>query len=131
MRKEKSKVEMMVKKMNDDVTLSYYNVFFVIIYYVMSILVLIVLFKLSEYVRGYIREVIFTVIIVVVGAIQYGIFVNGGVLVYIFPHYFSIDDYDSIRYGANFLLFLYPCLLIMDRPYSKEKESRDNGEKDE
>ncbi|NHB62323.1 hypothetical protein C5472_14685 [Photorhabdus sp. RW14-46] len=73
--------------MNDDVTLSYYNVFFVIIYYAMSIFVLIVLFKLREYVRGYIREVIFTVIIVVIGAVQYSIYVNGGVLVYIFPHY--------------------------------------------
>ncbi|MCK3667305.1 hypothetical protein [Photorhabdus noenieputensis] len=117
--------------MNDDVTLSYYNVFFVIIYYAISIFVLIVLFKLSGYVRGYIREVIFTVIIVVVSTAQFSICVNGGVLVYIFPHYFSIYDYDSIKYGSWGFVFLYPCLLIMDKPYSKEKENRDNGEKDE
>ncbi|MBS9439235.1 hypothetical protein EAE91_19455 [Photorhabdus noenieputensis] len=124
-------MEIMVKKMNDDVTLSYYNVFFVIIYYAISIFVLIVLFKLSGYVRGYIREVIFTVIIVVVSTAQFSICVNGGVLVYIFPHYFSIYDYDSIKYGSWGFVFLYPCLLIMDKPYSKEKENRDNGEKDE
>ncbi len=68
--------------MNDDVTLSYYNVFFVIIYYAMSTFVLIVLFKLREYVRGHIRTVLFTVIFVIVNTVQHNIAVNGGVLVY-------------------------------------------------
>ncbi|KMW72391.1 hypothetical protein TI10_15675 [Photorhabdus luminescens subsp. luminescens] len=117
--------------MNDDVTLSYYNVFFVIIYYAISIFVLIVLFKLRGYVRGYIREVFFTVIVVVVSTAQYSICVNGGVLVYILPHYFSIYDYDSIKYGAWVFVFLYPCLLIMDKPYSEERKSRNNGEENE
>ncbi|PQQ39758.1 hypothetical protein C6H65_19190 [Photorhabdus luminescens] len=68
--------------MSDGITLSNYNIFFVIIYYAMSILVLIVLFKLREYVRGHIRTVLFTVIFVIVNTVQHNIAVNGGVLVY-------------------------------------------------
>lgn len=106
----------MVKKMSDSMTLSNYNIFFVIIYYAMSIFVLIVLFKLRGYVKGYIRAVLFTVIFVVVNTVQHNISVNGGVLVYIFPHYFNIYDYSSIRFGALFFAIAYSCLLTMGKP---------------
>ncbi|NDK97246.1 hypothetical protein [Photorhabdus sp. S14-60] len=119
-----------MKKMSDDVTLSYYNVFFVIIYYAMSILVLIVLFKLREYVRGHIRTVLFTVIFVIVNTVQHNIAVNGGVLVYIFPHYFSIYDYRSIRFGALFFAIAYSCLLTMNKSDSEEKEKEKEKEKE-
>ncbi|MCC8466760.1 MULTISPECIES: hypothetical protein [Photorhabdus] len=119
--------------MNNDVTLSYYNVFFVIIYYAMSIFVFIVLFKFRGYVKIYIQAVVFTVIILVFTVIQYNILLNGGVLIYIFPHYFSIYDYRSIRFGALFFFIVYCCLMPVSKFYreEREKQSGNNGEKNE
>ncbi|MCC8372522.1 hypothetical protein J8V17_00335 [Photorhabdus bodei] len=119
--------------MNNDVTLSYYNVFFVIIYYAMSIFVFIVLFKFRGYVKIYIQAVVFTVIILVFTVIQYNILLNGGVLIYIFPHYFSIYDYRSIRFGALFFLIAYCFLMPVSKSYSEEeeKQSGNNGKKNE
>ncbi|ETS33599.1 hypothetical protein PTE_00773 [Photorhabdus khanii NC19] len=126
----------MVKKMNDNVTLSYYNFFFVIIYYIMSIFVFIMLFKLRGYVRVHTQAVLFTIFLIAVDTVQYNIAVNGGVLMYIFPHYFSIYDYDSIFYGALFFLVIYSCLLPVSKSYcdtsdAEEEESKSNGEKNE
>ncbi|MER2474235.1 MULTISPECIES: hypothetical protein [Photorhabdus] len=119
--------------MNDDVTLSYYNVFFVIIYYTMSIFVLIVLFKLRGYVKIYIQAVVFTVILLVFTVIQYNILLNGGVLIYIYPHYFSIYDYSSIRFGALFFFIVYCCLMPVSKfdREEREKQSGNDGEKNE
>ncbi|TDB53589.1 hypothetical protein [Photorhabdus khanii] len=119
--------------MNDDVTISYYNFFFVIIYYAMSIFVFIILFKLRGYVKVYIQAVFFTIFLSVFTFIQYNILVNGGVLIYIYPHYFSIYDYDSITYGALFFFIAYCCLMPVSKFYreEKEKKSKGNGEKNE
>ncbi len=123
----------MVKKMNDDVTLSYYNVFFVIIYYAISIFVFIVLFKLRGYVKIYIQAVVFTIFLLVFTVIQYNILLNGGVLIYIYPHYFSIYDYSSIRFGALFFFIVYCCLMPVSKFYreEREKQSGDSGKKNE
>ncbi|MQL47585.1 hypothetical protein GEA64_06130 [Photorhabdus khanii] len=124
--------------MNNDVTLSYYNIFFVIVYYAISILVFIILVKLRGYVKAHIQEVFFILILLVVNTVQYTILANGGVLIYIFPHYFSIYDYDSITYGALFFLIAYSCLVPVSKSYrdasdteEKEKKNKGNGEKNE
>ncbi|WP_350305124.1 hypothetical protein [Photorhabdus viridis] len=122
--------------MNNDVTLSYYNIFFVIVYYAMSIFVFIILFKLRGRVKIYIQAVFFTIILSVFTFIQYNILVNGGVLIYIFPHYFSIYDYDSITYGALFFFIVYCCLMPVSKFYrdasdAEEEENKNNGEKNE
>ncbi len=123
----------MVKKMNDDVTLSYYNVFFVIIYYATSIFMFIILLKLRGYLKTHIREVIFSIFLLIVNAVQYNILANGGILIYIFPHYFSIYDYRSIRFGALFFLIAYCFLMPVSKSYSEEeeKQSGNNGKKNE
>ncbi len=123
----------MVKKMNDDVTMSYYNIFFVIVYYAMSIFVFIILFKLRWHVKVYIQAVFFSIILSVFTIIQYNILANGGVLIYIFPHYFSIYDYSSIRFGGLFFLIIYSCLMPVSQFYREEKEKKNkgNGEKNE
>ncbi|MBS9439236.1 hypothetical protein EAE91_19460 [Photorhabdus noenieputensis] len=119
--------------MNNDVTLSYYNVFFVIIYYTMSIFVLVVLFKLRGYVKIYIQAVVFTIIFLVFTVIQYNILLNGDVLIYICPHYFNIYDYSSIRFGALFFFIVYCCLMPVSKFYREEREKQNgnNGEKNE
>ncbi|MGS0629332.1 MULTISPECIES: hypothetical protein [Photorhabdus] len=109
--------------MNDDVTLSYYNFFFVIIYYAISIFIFIMLFKLRGYVKVYIQAVFFTIILSIFTIVQYTILVNGGVLVYIFPHCFSIYDYDSITYGTMFFFIAYCCLMPVSKFY-REKEQK-------
>ncbi len=123
----------MVKKMNNDVTLSYYNIFFVIVYYAISILVFIILFKLRWHVKDYIQAVFFSIVLSVFTIIQYNILANGGVLIYIYPHYFSIYDYSSIRFGGLFFLIIYSCLMPVSQFYreEKEKKSKGNGEKNE
>ncbi|WP_350305123.1 hypothetical protein [Photorhabdus viridis] len=119
--------------MNDDVTLSYYNIFFVIVYYAISILVFIIFFKLRGYVKVYIQAVFFSIVLSVFTIIQYNILANGGVLIYIFPHYFSIYDYSSIRFGGLFFLIIYSCLMPVSQFYREEKEKKNkgNGEKNE
>lgn len=126
----KKKVRVMVKKMNNDVTLSYYNIFFVIVYYTISFLVFIILFKLRGYVKIYIQAVFFSIILSVFTFIQYTILVNGGVLIYIFPRYFSIYNYDSITYGALFFFISYSCLMPVSKFYREEKEEQKEGKKD-
>ncbi|NHB86525.1 hypothetical protein C5471_01845 [Photorhabdus tasmaniensis] len=119
--------------MNNDVTLSYYNIFFVIVYYAISILVFIILFKLRWHVKDYIQAVFFSIVLSVFTIIQYNILANGGVLIYIYPHYFSIYDYSSIRFGGLFFLIIYSCLMPVSQFYreEKEKKSKGNGEKNE
>ncbi|NHB98465.1 hypothetical protein [Photorhabdus stackebrandtii] len=119
--------------MNDDVTLSYYNFFFVVIYYAMSIFIFIILVKLRWHVKVYIQAVFFSIILSVFTIIQYNILANGGVLIYIFPHYFSIYDYSSIRFGGLFFLIIYSCLMPVSQFYREEKEKKNkgNGEKNE
>ncbi|NHB98464.1 MULTISPECIES: hypothetical protein [Photorhabdus] len=111
--------------MNDDVTLSYYNLFFVVIYYAMSIFIFIILVKLRGYVKVHIQEVLFTLVLLFFNTVQYTILANGGVLIYIFPHYFSIYDYDSITYGALFFLIAYSCLVPVSKFYRDKENKKD------
>lgn len=117
--------------MNNDVTLSTYSYGLVFSYYLISlgsVAALYLLKKISTRRHSYLLFVINAFTVVAIGSLQFSIFSYGIEFINLF-YQTDLNNYNIIRFGGLFFVFIYLFLLPRNTYYKKPKNESKNQHK--